>query len=188
MSLFLAANARLSWSLPSITEQQVSPHRLPVQYWLKNHWPDQAFFKHSPHTNSISNSAILRNNYISLLSDLCAWVHVKKKWRRKGSHSSSVSGSNRLVWLQTWHKSDVLVHCSVKNAAVLCENRRERVTQIWTSPSEEEEEEEEEEKKKEKHFGRLVTFWFGTFAMLFCATGCVFRHEKTRRWVNGRVL
>jgi len=22
-------------------------------------------------------------------------------------------------------------------------------------------------KKKKKHFGRLVTFWFGTFAMLF---------------------
>jgi len=39
----------------------------------------QAFFKHSPHTNSISNSAILRNNYISLLSDLCACIHVKKK-------------------------------------------------------------------------------------------------------------
>jgi len=31
----------------------------------------------------------------------------------------------------------------LKNAAVLCENHRERVTQIWTSPSEEEEEEEE---------------------------------------------
>ena len=36
-------------------------------------------------------------------------------------------------------------------------------------------------KKKEKHFGRLVTFWFGTFAMHFSATGCVFRHENTRR-------
>jgi len=36
-------------------------------------------------------------------------------------------------------------------------------------------------KKKEKHFGRLVTFWFGTFAMLFSATGGVFRHENTRR-------
>ena len=43
----------------------------------------QAFFKHSPHTNSISNSAILRNNYISLLSDLCACIHEKKKWRLK---------------------------------------------------------------------------------------------------------
>ena len=56
---FLAADACLSWSLPSITEQQVSPHRLPMQYWLKNHWPDQAFFKHSPHTNRISNCVII---------------------------------------------------------------------------------------------------------------------------------
>ena len=30
------------------------------------------------HTNCISNSAILHDNYISLLSDLCACVHVKK--------------------------------------------------------------------------------------------------------------
>jgi len=29
-------------------------------------------------------------------------------------------------------------------------------------------------KKKEKHFGCLVTFWFGTFAMLFSATGVLF--------------
>jgi len=36
-------------------------------------------------------------------------------------------------------------------------------------------------KKKEKHFGRLATFWFGAFAMLFSATGCVFRHENTRK-------
>jgi len=34
-------------------------------------------------------------------------------------------------------------------------------------------------KKKEKHFGRPVSFWFGTFAMLFSATGCVVRHENT---------
>ena len=37
-------------------------------------------------------------------------------------------------------KSDGLVHCSVENAVVLCENYRERVTQIWTSQSEGEEE------------------------------------------------
>ena len=67
--VFLAADACLSWSLPSITEQQVSPHRLPMQYWLKNHRLS---------SNSISNSAILWNNFISLLSDLCACVHVKK--------------------------------------------------------------------------------------------------------------
>jgi len=34
-------------------------------------------------------------------------------------------------------------------------------------------------KKKEKHFGRLVTFWFGTFVMLFSATGCAVHHENT---------
>ena len=133
MSLFLAADACLSWSLPSITEQQVSLHRLPMQYWLKN----QAFFKHSPYTNSISNSTILRNKYSLLkvqsskFKVICAHGTREEKWRHKGSHSSSASGSNRLVWLQTWRKSDGPVHCSVKNAAVLCENYRERVAQIW---------------------------------------------------------
>ena len=80
----------------------------------------------------------------------------------------------------------------MKIAAVLCENIvKESLTQIWTSPSEEEEEEEEKKKKKkkekkkkkkkkkkEKHFGRLATFRFGTFAMLFRATGCVVRHDE----------
>ena len=36
-------------------------------------------------------------------------------------------------------------------------------------------------KKKEKHFGRMATFWFSTFAMLFSATGVVVRHENTRK-------
>jgi len=31
-------------------------------------------------------------------------------------------------------------------------------------------------KKKGKHFGRLATFWFGTFVMLFSTTGCVVHH------------
>jgi len=39
--------------------------------------------------------------YISLLSDLHACVHIKKKWHCKGSHSSSVSGLNCLVRIQT---------------------------------------------------------------------------------------
>jgi len=37
---FLAADACLSWSLPSITEQQVCPHRLLAE-------ESQAFFKNS---------------------------------------------------------------------------------------------------------------------------------------------
>jgi len=36
-------------------------------------------------------------------------------------------------------------------------------------------------KKKEKHLGGLMTYWFGTFAMLFSAAGCVVRHENTQR-------
>ena len=86
----------------------------------------EAFFKHSPHTNSKSPR---------VTSNL--------------------------------EKSDGLVHCSMKNAAVLCENP--------------EEEEEEEEDDDDDDFGRLVTFWFSTFAILFSATGCVVRHENTRR-------
>ena len=39
----------------------------------------------------------------------------------------------------------------------------------------------EEEEEEEKHFGCLATFWFGTFTMLFSATGCVVGHENTQR-------
>jgi len=83
----------------------------------------QAFFKRSLHTNSISNSAILSNNYISLLSDLCAcvWVH---QWAVR------IVTSNQ-------EKSDGLVHCSVK-MLLFCVKTIVKVTQIWTSPSEEE--------------------------------------------------
>ena len=84
--LFIAADACLSWSLPYITEQQVSPPQASYAVLAEE---SQAFFKCSPHTNSISNSAILRNNYILLLSDLCACIHMKKQWRRKGRNSSS---------------------------------------------------------------------------------------------------
>ena len=52
----------------------------------------------------------------------------EEKWRLKGSHSSS--GSNPPHVTSNLEKSERLVHCSVKNAAVLCENHRERVTQI----------------------------------------------------------
>ena len=129
------------------------------------------FLQHSPHTNC---TAILRNDYISLLSDLCACVHVKK-WHRKGSHSSSVSGSNRL---HTWKKAmgwcttqwKMLLFCA---KTIVKESRKFELAHL------------KKKKKKEKHFGRLATFWFGTFAMLFSTTGCVFHHENTRRWAVG---
>jgi len=169
MSLFLAADACLSWGLPSFTEQQVSPHRLPMQYWLKNHW----LSSNTLHTNSISNYAILHNNNISLLSDLCAYIHVKKKMASKGSHSSSVSGLNCLMWLQTWKKAmgwctaqwKMLLFCA---KTIVKESRKFELACLKKKKK-------KKKKEKEKHFGRLVAFWFGTFAMLFTATGCVVR-------------
>ena len=47
----------------------------------------------------------LCNNFFSLLRELCTCVHVKKKWRHNGSHSSSVSSLNRFVRLQTCKKA-----------------------------------------------------------------------------------
>jgi len=72
------------------------------------------------------------------------------------------------------------VYCSAKNAAVLCENHCVK-TIVKESRRFELARLKKKKKKKEKHFGRLATFWFGTFAKLFSATGCVFRHENTRR-------
>ena len=68
-------------------------------------------------------------------------------------------------------KSDGLVHCSIQNAAVLCENHHERGKFELARLKE------KKMMKKEQHFGCLVTFWFGNFAMLFSTTGCVFRHK-----------
>ena len=82
----------------------VCPHRLPMQYWL--------------------------NNDILLLSDWCACVHVKEKMvsQRKPYFFSERFELPRVT--SNLEKSDGLVHCSVKNAAVLCKNHCERVMQI----------------------------------------------------------
>ena len=106
-------------------------------------WRITGFLPTLPAHHSISNSTILRNNYISLLGDLCACVHVKEKWRRKGSHSSSVGGSNRLVWLQTWKKAmgwcttqwKMLLFCA---KTIVKESRKFELARL--------------KKKKEKHF------------------------------------
>ena len=163
---FLAADACLSWSLPTITEQQVCPHRLPMQYWPKNHWPDPTLFKHFLHTNCTSKSAILHNNCISLLSDLCACVHMKKNGVAKEAIVFQWAVRTASWDFKPGKKSSVLVHCSVGNAAVLFENHRELARL----------QKKKKKKKKEKHF---ETFWFSTLAML---SGRVVRHENTRRW------
>jgi len=109
----------------------------------------------SLHINYISNSAILRNNYISLLSDLCACIHVMKKWRHKGSHSSAVSSLNHLI---------------VKCCFVW------KQSQIWTSrlKKKKRKKKKKKKKKKEKHFGHLASFCFNTFSMLFSPLGVLF--------------
>ena len=55
----------------------------------------------------------------------------------------------------------------------------------WKEEEEEQQQQQKEEGggggEEEDDFGRLVTFWFGTFAMLFSTTGCVVHHENTGR-------
>jgi len=99
---FFSSRCMLALKFAIYLQNSKSPH---TSFLCSIGWRIIGFFKHSPHTNSISNSAVLHNNYISLLSDLCACIHMKKKWCRKGSHSSSVSSSNRLMWLQTCKKA-----------------------------------------------------------------------------------
>ena len=173
MSLFLAADACLSWILLSITEQQVCPHKLCMQYWLKNHWPDQVLFKHFLHTNCISTSAILRNNSLFFCYVICAHAYTwRKKWHRKGSRSSSVSSLNRLVRLQTWKKAmgwctaqwKMLPFCA---KTILKESHKFEIACL-------------KKKKKEKHFGHPETFWFWFFR-----DACFVCHKNTRRWMVG---
>ena len=73
----------------------------------------------------------------------------EEKWRRKGSHSSSVG------WCTAQLK--MLLFCA---KTIVKESRKFELARL------------KKKKKKEKHFGRLVTLWFGTFAMLFSANEC----------------
>ena len=120
--------------------------------WLKNHRPgfvqtpsQQWMIKTLPvfmHANHISNSAILSNNYISLLSDLCACVPVEKVALQIKPYSSSV-----MIWSTLWHfkvvkKQWAGVLLSVKYC--FCAKTTMKETQSWTNLSGE-----EEERKKE---------------------------------------
>ena len=127
-------------------------------------WRITGFLQMLPHTNNISNSAILRNNYITLLSDLCACVHVKKKWRRKGSHSSSVSGSNRLAWLQTWQKAmgyctaqwKMLLFCA---KTIVKESRKFELARLKKM---------KKKKKKKKKKNILALWWLSGLVLSRC--------------------
>ena len=82
-----------------------------------------------------------------------------------------------LVQTTSWDfkvvKSDGLVHCSVKNAAVLCKNYRERVAQSWTSPSEvgrrrRRRRREEERKKGNRNRNILAVWWYSGSVLSRC--------------------
>ena len=151
ISLFLAADACSSRSLPSITEQQVSPHRLPMlelkfatiteqqvsphrlpmKYWLENHWPDQAFFKHSQHTNSISNSAILRNNYISLLK--VQWFKVHRyhpTWSTIHNDCIQQTGKE-MQHMQTQMKTLEICRCTAATCGCYVGEGTQMIREVW---------------------------------------------------------
>ena len=151
-----------------------------MQYWLKNHRPDQALFKHSLHTAVptvflIQQSCVIVTFHCKMIMHMCT---REEKRRLKGSHSSSVSGSNAretsnagkkaMAWCTAQLK--MLLFCT---KTIVKQSRKLELPHL--------------KKKKEKHFGCLATFWFGTFAMLFsthwvCCSS--WKHSK----MNGRLL
>ena len=156
-----------------------------MQYWLKNHWPDQVVFKHSLHTNCISNSAILCNNYISWPSDLCACVHDKKKMasQRKPyffseQFKSPHETSNLVKEVMGWYTAQWKCCCFVQKPLWKSHANLNYPIWIW-----------KRRRRKRKHFGCPATFWFGSFMMLFSTTGCVVHHEIWKHSkMNGRLL
>ena len=128
----------------------------------------QAFFKHcrTPTVFQIQQSCVI---IIFVAKWFVRMRTREEKWRRKGSHIVLQCGSNRLAWLQTWKKVmgwctaqwKMLLFCA---KTIVKESRKFELARL---------------KKKEKHF------WFGTFALLFSATGCVVRHENPRRGTVG---
>ena len=152
----------LKVTIYSITEQQVSFYRLPMQYWPKNHWPDQAFFKHSLQSNCISHSAILRNKYISLPSDLRACVHMKEKWCHKKkeivlqlvARTTSRDLKPAMGWCTAQWK--MLLSCKFELAHL------------------------KKKKKEGRTFWESGNFLFRYFCDAFSTTGCVVHHAKIR--------
>ena len=148
MSLLLAADACLSWSLPSITEQQVFPHRLPMQYWLKNH-------RLSSNTPRTPTAFLIQQSCIIITFFVAKWFVRMRTLKKNGVVKEAIV----LQWVVR------IASCDFKPGKI---------------------KEEEEEEEEEEDFGCLVTFWFGTFAMLFSTTGCCWSWKHSK--MNGRVL
>jgi len=152
----------------------------------------------TPHTNSNSKFAIFHNNYILLLSDLCSCVHTKKNSVVKPQFFSEQFESPRAT--SNLEKSNGLVHCLVKNAAVSQSSTTEQQVcpqrlpvQYWlmlssNTPCTHKFDLARLKKIKiKKYFSHLATFWFGTFGILFslASLGVLFiwKHLK----MNGRL-
>jgi len=162
----------LSWSLPPITEQQVSPHRFPMEYWLENHWPDQAFFEHSPHTNSISNSAIFCNNYISLL---------KVQWFKGSSISSNMEHEihnaciqqqtgKEMQHMQTQIKTLEIRRCTAATCGCYVGEGTQMICGVWT------------EKLRHGHL-RPIGIWIAPFPWNQKTWGSI-RHSPPGSYTN----
>ena len=115
---------------------------------------------------------------------ICVHAYTWRKiWRCKGSYGFSVSGSNRLVWLQTWKKAKGWCTAQWKMLlfsakTIVKESRKFELAHL-------EKKKKKKKKKKEKTFWPSGDFLVWYFVMLFSATGCVKRHENTRRWTVG---
>ena len=101
------------------------PGKTSCQKWMTKTIPA------SIHTNPTSKSAILSNNYASLLIDLCACVQVKKI-----DHKWSHILLQWLIWNTSWDFKDVKKQWAGallrENTAVVHEKYRERVALFWT--------------------------------------------------------
>ena len=89
----------------------------------------------SMHTNHVSSSAILSNNYTSLLS-ICAHAYKWRKWNNKWNHSSSVTSLKCLTRLQGCEKM-MGWYTPLCKVLLFCAKTVVKSHTIWTSPSEE---------------------------------------------------
>ena len=175
MSLFLAADACLSWSLQSITKQQVSPHRLPMEYWPKNH----RLSSNTPHTQTV----FLIQQSCIIITFLCLVIGAHAyTWRKNGVIKEAIV----LQWVvriascdfkpgKKWWAGALLSEkcCSEKCAkTIVKESRKFELARL-------------KKKKKEKHFGHLVTFRFSISRCFLAPLGVLFIMENTRRWTVG---
>ena len=115
------------------------------------------------HTDSISNSVIMNNNYVLLLS---LFVHMRT--------NEEIGVANEVIVLK-W--------------LVLSTLWDYKVVKKWWNHEEEEQQQQQQQQQQQRqqqqqqHFGCLATFWFGTFVMIFRATMNLVGHENTQRWM-----